>query len=259
MKNDKGIKILIIISVSVLVFTVGIIGFVGLELIYQKEPIESEVNSVISQTVSDITVSASENKDTEYSNLLLVNGKNPLPEDYDYEQNLIVIDPKYLNGYNNKINKDIAPYLFSMIEAAWKDGVVLFIRSPYRTYNDQKILFENQVAKYTLQGYDHETAEAKASTVVARPATSEHHTGLAVDFNAAEDYFGTTESYKWLTENAEEYGFILRYKAEKEHITGVIDEPWHWRYVGKEHAKKINELNMCLEEYVEYLGTTTGS
>ena len=52
---------------------------------------------------------------------------------------------------------------------------------------------------------------------------------------------------------AQEYGFILRYSKEKENITKILYEPWHWRYVGQEHAKKINELGMCLEEYIEYI------
>ena len=89
--------------------------------------------------------------------------------------------------------------------------------------------------------------------IINKPGTSEHNLGLAVDFNYVNLDFEETESFKWLQKNAENYGFILRYKKEKEEITKVDYEPWHWRYVGEKHAKKMNELDMCLEEYVEYL------
>ena len=75
--------------------------------------------------------------------------------------------------------------------------------------------------------------------------------GLAVDFNEVTEGFANTKAYKWLLKNAENYGFILRYPKEKEDITGVIYEPWHWRYVGKENAIEMNEKNMCLEEFVD--------
>ena len=83
--------------------------------------------------------------------------------------------------------------------------------------------------------------------------TSEHSLGLAADFNNVKPEFENTREFAWLVENAENYGFVLRYKKEKKNITKVNYEPWHWRYVGKEHAIKMNELDMCLEEYVEYL------
>ena len=97
--------------------------------------------------------------------------------------------------------------------------------------------------------------EAKALTeqVINKPGYSEHNLGLAVDFNYVKDSFKDTKEYVWLIENAENYGFILRYPKEKESITKVSYEPWHWRFVGVEHARKINELGMCLEEYIEYL------
>ena len=95
-------------------------------------------------------------------------------------------------------------------------------------------------------------AENKAATIVARPGTSEHNTGLALDINCANDSFENTAAYKWLKENAENYGFIMRYSADKQDKTGVIHESWHWRFVGINVAKEMNRLQMCLEEYVEY-------
>lgn len=191
--------------------------------------------------------------DANYSNLLLVNGKNPLPDDYDYEANLVTIESKYLNGDLTQIKSDVYPYLMAMVEDAWADGVELYVRSPYRSYSIQNRLFENETQKWINTGMDRTSAENKASTIVARPGTSEHNTGLAVDFNVAADLFETKPMYTWLCENAEDYGFIMRYSEEKQPITGVIKESWHWRFVGIKTAKEINKKGYCLEEYVEYI------
>lgn len=195
--------------------------------------------------------------DAEYSNLLLVNDKNPLPSDYDYESNLVQIPNELLNnswfkqegGY---IDKNVLPYIRAMVEAAWSQNVQLFIWSPYRAYSVQQTLFQNQVNKALAKGLSKSAAEAEASTVVARPGTSEHHTGLAADFNMADDKFESTEMYKWLQENAEKFGFVMRYSGKKQDVTGVIHESWHYRFVGINSAKEMNKLGMCLEEYVEY-------
>ena len=146
-------------------------------------------------------------------------------------------------------------YIFAkaMLDAAHKDNVELYIRSPYRSYSTQNVLFENQVKRCLNGSVSREQAEITASTVVARPGTSEHHTGLAVDLNSVETNFEDTEAFSWLKEHGEEYGFIMRYAVDKQDLTGVIHEPWHWRFVGIKHAKEMNRLGMCLEEYIEYL------
>ena len=96
-----------------------------------------------------------------------------------------------------------------------------------------------------------EQAEVEAATVIARPWTSEHQLGLAVDFNEVEWWFEDTEQFKWLDAHAHEYGFIMRYPEDKQDKTAVIYEPWHYRYVGIENAKAIKESGLCLEEFVE--------
>ena len=65
--------------------------------------------------------------------------------------------------------------------------------------------------------------------------------------------FEKTKTYQWLSENAADYGFIMRYPASKSAITGVMYEPWHWRFVGLEHAPKIKASGLCFEEYLETL------
>lgn len=196
--------------------------------------------------------------DANYSNLLLVNGENPLPEDYDYTKNFITIPNEYLNNswfkqIGGQIDKDVWPYMKAMIDDAHAAGVELYVWSPYRSYNTQKDLFDKQVQRCIANGTPAgEAAENEAATVVARPGASEHHTGLAADFNMADDKFEQTEMFRWMQENAENYGFIMRYSAEKQPKTGVIHESWHYRFVGINAAKEINDLGMCLEEYIEY-------
>ena len=102
-------------------------------------------------------------------------------------------------------------------------------------------------------GISQEEAERLTDEYINKPGASDHNLGLAVDFNYVDNKFDDLEAFKWLKENAEDYGFILRYPKDKEEITKISYESWHWRYVGEEHAKKMNELNMCLEEYIEYL------
>ena len=238
----------------------------------EKDNNSSEVSSLQSDSVSDVSdnsdaseVSSEEPStpsypetgpnglDANYTKLLLVNGENPLPEDYDYEGNLTTIPDKYINGSLKQIDKDVWPYMQAMIEAAWADGVKLYVWSPYRSYSTQNMLFKKQVDHQIEKGVPADKAEDEAATVVARPGTSEHHTGLAADFNMADDKFETTEMYTWMQQHAADYGFVMRYSGEKQSITGVIHESWHYRFVGINAAKEMNRLNMCLEEYVEYL------
>ena len=185
--------------------------------------------------------------DANFRRVLLVNAENPLPDDYDSEirEELVTIDAKYRNNnYVTDIHKDVYPYITAMVAAANEDGVNLKVWSPFRSYSIQNTLFQNQVNRV---GGDEELA----ATVVARPGTSEHNTGLCADFNMASDSFENTKMYEWMLKNAEDYGFILRYPENKIDVTGVIYESWHWRFVGINTAKEINELGVTLEEYVE--------
>ena len=280
MKNSNQGKFLLIFSSVIVSLALILIFFIIFSIITKDSVVDNgdviDDTSLISSTTSDVSsissdtssitpdVSSSEPAieeevnevvlDKEFSNLLLVNAKNPLPEDYDYEGNLGRIDSKYINGSLNQINKDVLPYLTAMIDAAWNDGVKLYVRSPYRSYSTQKMLFEAEVNKWLNTGLDRASAEEKASTIVARPGTSGHHTGLSIDFNVAADKFATTPMYTWLCENAADYGFIMRYPKEKQSITGVIYESWHWRFVGINIAKEIKEKGVCLEEYLNQAG-----
>ncbi len=220
------------------------------EVSYESES-SSDAASVNNSTSSQIVEVGGYTLDANYERLILVNGSNPLPQDYDYTGNLTTIDKKYLNGELTQIDKDMFPYLMALVNSAWEDGVKVYIRSPFRSYETQKMLFDNKVQRVIAAGTPADKAEDEAATAVARPGTSEHHTGLAVDFNTASNYFEGTEMDIWLREHAEDFGFILRYPKESQDITGVIYEPWHYRFVGINVAKEINQLGITFEEYIE--------
>jgi len=179
-------------------------------------------------------------------NLRLANYENILPKDFTVE--VANIDE------NKQFDARALPYLKQMINDMLKDGIKdIWVQSAYRSIERQKELYDNSIKKYLKQGKTQEEAEKLTDEYINKPGSSDHNLGLAVDFNYVNDEFEDTKAFKWLKEYAEDYGFVLRYPADKEETTRIAYESWHWRYVGEEHAKKMNELNMCLEEYIEYL------
>lgn len=143
-----------------------------------------------------------------------------------------------------------------MLKAAQADGINLYVCSPYRPYSTQKSYFDKKVKQVIENGTPADQAEAVAAQSVARPGTSEHQTGLAADFVRASSKFDSMPAFTWMKEHAEEYGFILRYPEGKTDITGIKFESWHWRFVGINTAKEMNDLGLTLEEYVEYRAQT---
>ena len=101
-----------------------------------------------------------------------------------------------------------------------------------------------------LQNMTKEEAEANAQKRIEPAGCSENGAGLSVDISSASAGFASTNEYKWLTENAHNYGFILRYPEDKTDVTGMIYQPWHWRYVGIDAAQEMKQTNKCLEEYL---------
>lgn len=179
--------------------------------------------------------------------LVLVNSDNPLPED-------LVPNLKTIQG-NFKLEEHAADAYLEMKAAAKEDGITLLVVSAHRPHATQERLYKNQVQKFIQRGYSAADAAVQAATVVARPGTSEHNTGLAVDivtpsYQDLDAGFAETATAKWLAANAHNYGFALRYPRDKQDITGIIFEPWHFRYVGVEHANRMYEASLCLEEYL---------
>lgn len=179
----------------------------------------------------------------------------------DWQLVLVNINHKMPNNFDSHIVEEfdaqlderlVEPYK-QMYAAAKKEGIFLWISSSYRSPDKQEELFQREIEQNMKAGMSEKEAEEKASTAVQRPGYSEHNTGLALDFNGVTEDFEHDSAYLWLMKHAQEYGFILRYPRDKEDITKIMFEPWHFRYVGPENAEKINELGMCLEEYVDYL------
>lgn len=181
----------------------------------------------------------------------LVNSTTLLEEGYVPE--LVTV-----NSAGYQFDARAADALRSMLQAAKEAGLSPMICSSYRSWERQSTLFAKQVEKQQNMGLSYEDAYEKAKTVVAFPGTSEHQTGLAADLVATshqllDDSQEQTAEQQWLMEHCWEYGFILRYPKNKSEITGIIYEPWHYRYVGNEVAEYIHENDLCLEEYWERL------
>lgn len=178
-------------------------------------------------------------------NLILINRDHYIPEDYQFE--LIEL----ANG--EKVDSRIYPDLQNMFDDARAEGLQLFVAAGYRTQEKQQQLLDEKTNAYENEGYSQSEAKQLAERWVALPGTSEHQIGIAVDINADTTYSSSDAVYEWLSKNAYKYGFIQRYPSDKTDITGVINEPWHYRYVGQEAAQEIYALGICLEEYIERL------
>lgn len=186
---------------------------------------------------------ADQRTDQEAWNLILVNRDHPIPAHYQMDLT------KLSNG--KKVDSRIYPELQQMFDDARAAGLALFVREGYRTEKEQKQIMKEQIEEYEAQGYSKKEAEKMAKEYVAIPGTSEHQLGLSVDINADTDQCSSDQVYEWLDKNAYKYGFIKRYPEDKTEITGINNEPWHYRYVGKEVAGVMKKENLCLEEYLE--------
>jgi len=191
----------------------------------------------------------SQNKDTVFADttkgiFIMVNKTHKLLMDF-VPADLVKISEKHGDS-TLMIKREVYKAYIKMYDDAKNDGVNLWITSAYRTYQYQKQLYDTAVKKNGI---------ATANKDTAKPGFSEHQTGLAIDIVIARGYkfegFEKTKQFKWLSSLAHEYGFILRYPKDKEAITSYMYEPWHYRYVGIETAKKIKELNITYEEYYE--------
>ncbi len=182
--------------------------------------------------------------------LVLVNPAEKLPD--WYRPNLVTF-----SGIEMDASVE-APYV-AMRDAAARDGISLWISSAYRSVERQGELFEQEVELYRKTYPTRAVAETFAERSVARPGCSEHATGLALDLNGVRDDFDQTPAFRWLNAHAQEYGFILRYPKDKQEITRIKYEPWHYRYVGATNAVAMKISGQCLEEYLQSGQKTTAA
>ena len=180
-------------------------------------------------------------------NLFLVNPWNPIPDNYEPELTYLK------NG--QAVDSRCYPELQQMMDDCRAAGLEPLICASYRTMEKQEALFEDKEARLIQEGCPENEVEAEAAKVVAYPETSEHQLGLALDivdvsYQQLDTEQENTPVQQWLLKNSWKYGFVLRYPTDKSNITGIIYEPWHYRYVGKEAAAEMYENKLCLEEYL---------
>lgn len=181
--------------------------------------------------------------DEENWHLTLVNSGYRIPDSY-------TPDLVYVCGSSERLDRKVAEHYEEMYAAAKKDGVDLAPCSGYRSYELQERNYNNKVSFFESQGYSTKDAKVKAATIIMPPGSSEHNLGYAMDIVCVDEWFEDTAEFRWLTENAADYGFIMRYPKDKQDITKVIYEPWHWRYVGVDLAKELKDSGLVLEEYM---------
>lgn len=237
-KKQAKQRLLILLAVTfVLGFLVGL--FVGSRkdhtLNFIMEANETETTSALDQNLP--------------WNLTLVNFEYALEKDFAPAE-LAQLNVDYA------LDSRILEAAKNMIYTASAQNINITIVSAYRDYEHQRDLFDNKVQRLLdEENYSVDKAREEAAKVVAYPGTSEHQLGLALDLvdsahRELDESQENTDAYKWLKEHCHEYGFIVRYPNGKTDITGIIYEPWHFRYVGEEVAKVIMENNITLEEYL---------
>ncbi len=248
--------IIIVGLLSVLVFQ---IGRKWGQQYAMKHSLEFETNQVLMsentlEEVEEVTEEVAITEEAPYviDLLMLVNKEYGLPEDYEVE--LMTMYDKV-----NRAAKEAYGPLNDMLAAGRAEGLAFEICSSYRDISVQKRLFQEDLDAYLAEGYSYEEAYDKVAVYTMPPGHSEHSTGLAFDIvslgyqilDAKQEF---TPETQWLHENCAKYGFILRYPKEKEEITKIGYESWHYRYVGVEAATYIMENELCLEEYLEQIG-----
>ena len=194
--------------------------------------------------------------------LVLVNrqhklGKNDAPTDLVTLESVLSSNIVKVKYSGTKADRTATEALGQMLSAAIADGISNFqISSAYRTYSEQQKLVNNSVAKYQKNNpsWSRDRCLSATYNTVAPAGTSEHQTGLAFDITVPGVSFTGTQQQKWLHEHCAEYGFVVRFTAEKQKLTGFVAESWHFRYVGEEAAAVMTQNDWCLEEYVEKMG-----
>ena len=203
-----------------------------------QQPAETAV-----EETAEVEISEQQKKETDLPDIdidsweyVLVNAEHSIGE----------YAPELGEFEGQKLDQRILEPMQSFVAGARAEGLSVFLSSGYRGFEEQQYLFNRKVEQY---------GEEQAATIVSRPGTSEHQTGLACHitdeyYELKNESLENTALYQWMSRHCQEYGFIVRYPKDKEKITGIIYEPWHFRYVGVEAATYMVEHNLCLEEFV---------
>ena len=204
-------------------------------------------------TEPDSVTVMKDNAEIHTGDLILINRNYPFNFDFEQPQTTLYSNKNrvyQLSTISLSLNSDLVPIFDTLLaDFAQATGCKkVLVTSGFRSYQVQKDLYDSRVKS---QGQE------MADLYVALPGNSEHHAGLAIDMVIFTDgrqyYFPEYEDAAWLIEHAPDYGFILRYPQGKTGVTGIIYEPWHFRYVGTELALELKELGLCMEEYMAML------
>ncbi|WP_339223370.1 M15 family metallopeptidase [Paenibacillus sp. FSL W7-1332] len=206
------------------------------------QEVKTDSGTQSNQTSATQTIRVTDEQVTR-GNLVLVNKDHPLdPEAVPKDIVTLFENQDLMYGYvvldnTIRLSRSVAENFRNMIEAAGEDGVNRFmISSGYRDEDEQEQLYREKGSDYALP-----------------PGYSEHNLGLSMDIGSTQQSIDRSPEGKWLKEHAWAHGFILRYPQDKTEITGIQYEPWHFRYVGQPHSMIMKELNLTLEEYLDYL------
>ncbi len=281
MKNETWVKngiitlevLLCVTALFLVPFRHSVRGSVTEEYIQEtpetEETLQDESEKEVTETLSEVTAEDEETSVLSQADEEFLSSEEALIA--EEEQDLSAVPSLFLSNKNHyipldhepnltsvkgmQVDESIAEDLQAMLDAAKEDGIHLRLVSAYRSKEKQERLFRQKIRKCRGKGKTEQEAYQEASMSVAVPGTSEHQLGLALDilgsgYGSLNEGFADTEAGIWLKENCATYGFILRYPKGKEDITGIIYEPWHFRYVGIPYAQEIMEQDLTLEEYL---------
>ena len=240
MRKEKFLNIFSVALIALIILTIITLICVAIP---KKSAVPQQQSAPVTTTQKEVRIDPNDDL------LILVNYNNPIPDDYKPD----LVQTQY---FNQKIDKRAAQPLKQMVEDCLKAGHESLPCSGYRSKEEQVQILEEKVQEYQNIGYSRADAEKEARKWITEPGKSEHHTGLAMDiidmdYQILDEKQEKTATQQWLMKHCWEYGFILRYPADKKDITHIDSESWHYRYVGKEHAKRMHDSGLCLEDYVE--------
>ncbi len=181
----------------------------------------------------------------------IVNKSEPVEESYE-PQNLVSLNT-VPNGQSVYLRSDAAESFINMLAAMAEDGLAVLPVKGYTSYEEQNAALSASIDKFIAEGCSSDEATQKTSQLLSQPGTDEAQLGTSIDISTdanSVDSFSSTEQYKWICSNAYKFGFIIRYTADKQDITGVEARPWHLRFVGESAAAYMKSTGLCLEEYV---------
>lgn len=226
-----------------------------------SNPTSTTISEVASETQALVDPSSEEENGLPAGslsdwNLILLNPEDENKIEGDLELEKVTFDTQ-------ELDKRAGEFYGKMRDAAKAEGINLYLRSGYRYLKTVQLYYDSNIKMHMDAGNSKEEATRLTELYYAIPGHSEHQSGLAADIITTEyqadihtldERFAQTDAYKWLMENCADYGFILRYPQDKVATTKINYEPWHYRFVGVEHAKYIMQNGLCLEEYLELLG-----